>query len=452
MEPQITILLDVRREKQGFLYPLKLRVYWKNKAVMYPLIYDLSKLDYEKLEAKRVSDNLVIIRDQVNDIQHEAKVAAKKISPFDFNKFEDSYINTNKFFRCKVKVVKSSLPKQISDEIPEEWKSKFSIFKEEPVFADNASVIYLSIIKTFLYQGRIGTATIYQTGYNSLKNFRGNVRLSEITVRFLQEYEGWLVNEKGNSKTTVSFYTRSIRAVFNEAIENKIISRDDYPFGRKRYAVPSGRNIKKALNKESISKLYYSKIEIENQQKAKDFWFFSFYGNGMNVKDIICLKYKNIKGEFLVFERAKTEMTNRGKEPIIISCFINQDMLDIIEKWGNKEKDPENYIFPILEKGLTPIKQFELKQNFTQFINKNMAKISKKEDIGKNVKTMESRHSASTLMKNAGVSPHFIKEALGHSSLQTTENYLAGFEDDKKKEFASVLNDFKKDFGPPDIL
>ena len=65
---------------------------------------------------------------------------------------------------------------------------------------------------------------------------------------------------------------------------------------------------------------------------------------------------------------------------------------------------------------------------------------------------MESRHSGSTLMKNAGVSPHYFKEAFGHSSLQTTENYLAGFEDDKKKEFAQVLNDFKKDFGPANIL
>ena len=73
-----------------------------------------------------------------------------------------------------------------------------------------------------------------------------------------------------------------------------------------------------------------------------------------------------------------------------------------------------------------------------------MAKVSDKEMIGKKVKTMESRHSASTLMKNAGVSPHYIKEALGHASLKTTENYLAGFENVQKKEFSKVLNSFKE--------
>jgi integrase len=46
-------------------------------------------------------------------------------------------------------------------------------------------------------------------------------------------------------------------------------------------------------------------------------------------------------------------------------------------------------------------------------------------------------------MKNAGLSPHYIKESLGHTSLKTTENYLAGFENEQRKEFAKVLESFK---------
>jgi|HubBroStandDraft_5_1064220.scaffolds.fasta_scaffold382583_1 integrase/recombinase XerD len=125
------------------------------------------------------------------------------------------------------------------------------------------------------------------------------------------------------------------------------------------------------------------------------------------------------------------------------SWDLTQDMRDIIERWGNKEKGPENYIFPVLSPGLSPIRQYEIKENFTQFINKNMAKISVNEEIGKNIKTMETRHSVSTLMKNARLSPHYIKESLGHSSLKTTENYLAGFENEQKKEYLKILEDFK---------
>ncbi|MCW3089491.1 MAG: site-specific integrase [Ferruginibacter sp.] len=445
METQVSVVLDTRREKKAGLYPLKLRVYYQGKTILYPLIFDLTKVDFEKMDAKRVSDTLSKIRENIVAVELQAKVAANKIVPFDFEQFSKIFILENEYFRKRSTPLKTEPNRQdIADDIPAEWKKKFGIFKEISPGPDFISIIFYPIIKSLLYQARIGTAGNYQTSYNSIKAFRGNVKLSEITPRFLKEYEGWMTNEKGNSKTTISMYTRCVRAVLNEAIENKLMKREDYPFGKRRYTIPMGRNIKKALNKESISKLYYSKIEMENEQKAKDFWFFSFYGNGMNVKDIICLKYKNIKEEFLVFERAKTELTNRGGEPIIISCFLNKDMQDIIDRWGNKDRDPENYIFPILSIGLSPIRQFEIKQNFTRFINKNMAKVSDKAMIDKKVRTMECRHSASTLMKNAGVSPHYIKEALGHASLKTTENYLAGFENNQKKEFSKVLDDFKE--------
>ncbi|MEO7049989.1 MAG: phage integrase SAM-like domain-containing protein [Ferruginibacter sp.] len=384
MQPQLSIVLDTRRKKNNSLYPLKLRVYFKSKTVRYQTIYDLSKDDFDKLDSKRISANLANIKEKIGDIEFKAITATKKISPFDFEKFYDTFIRDNDVFNVRIKPSKTESVTHVpANDIPVEWKKKFTIFKELHPGPDYISTVYQAIIKSLLYQARIGTAENYLTSYNSLKAFRGNVRVSEITPQLLKEYEGWMINDRGNSKTTVGIYTRVIRAVINEAIEQKLMSRDDYPFGRRRYGIPTGRNIKKAMDKVSISKLYYTEIESKEQQKAKDFWFFSFYGNGMNVKDIICLKYKNIKGEFLVFERAKTELTTRGREPIVISCFLNQDMLDIIERWGNKNNDPENYIFPILKPGLSPIRQFEIKKNFNDFINKHMIKVSEKAAIEK---------------------------------------------------------------------
>lgn len=77
-----------------------------------------------------------------------------------------------------------------------------------------------------------------------------------------------------------------------------------------------------------------------------------------------------------------------------------------------------------------------------------MAKISKRAGIGRIARTMETRHSCATIMKNAGVSPHYIKESLGHTSLQTTENYLAGFENVQRKKFAKILEGFKEEYVP----
>lgn len=366
------------------------------------------------------------------------------MKPFNFEEFYNEFIFGHPLLAHK-KSAKKKIPKadERKVDVPEEWKKKFSIFKEVHPGKNYVSWIFEEIIRSLMFQTRVGTADNYQTTYNSLKRFRGNIPVTDITPRFLKEYESWMLYERKNSKTTVGIYTRVIRAVINEAIELKLMKREDYPFGRRRYRVLTGRNIKKALDQASIAKLYYSEALTESQLKAKDYWFFSFYGNGMNIKDVITLQYKNIKGEYLVFERAKTELSTSG-DGVTISCFINQDMWDIIERRSNKDKSPDNYIFPILTPGESPLNQFLTRQKFVQFINKNMQKVKKPLNIDKKVNTMETRHSASTIMKNAGVSPHFIKESLGHTSLKTTENYLAGFENEQRKEFAKVLEDFKK--------
>ena len=47
-------------------------------------------------------------------------------------------------------------------------------------------------------------------------------------------------------------------------------------------------------------------------------------------------------------------------------------------------------------------------------------------------------------MKNAGASTEYIQEALDHHDIMTTENYLDGFENNIKKEYAAKLTAFKK--------
>ena len=87
---------------------------------------------------------------------------------------------------------------------------------------------------------------------------------------------------------------------------------------------------------------------MESEQRARDYWLFSYFGNGMNAKDIACLKNKNINDSYVIFDRSKTERAMRS-EPKPITVFLTDDMKAIIEKWGNKDKSPGNFIFPVLE-------------------------------------------------------------------------------------------------------
>lgn len=59
--------------------------------------------------------------------------------------------------------------------------------------------------------------------------------------------------------------------------------------------------------------------------------------------------------------------------------------------------------------------------------------------IEQKIGTYAARHTFSTVLKRKGVSTAFIKEALGHSSEVTTENYLDSFADDVKLQYANLL-------------
>lgn len=61
--------------------------------------------------------------------------------------------------------------------------------------------------------------------------------------------------------------------------------------------------LKKALSIDDIFKIYYyeCKTGIAGEQKAKDFWLFSYFANGMNPKDIAFLQWKNKQLLYNVF-------------------------------------------------------------------------------------------------------------------------------------------------------
>lgn len=90
------------------------------------------------------------------------------------------------------------------------------------------------------------------------------------------------------------------------------------------------------------------------------------------------------------------------------------------------------------------MRQYELIELFIQSINDWMKKIRMKLGIEKSVTTYVAPHTFSTVMKRSGASTEFIQEALGHTNIKTTENYLDSFEKELKKEFAIRLVSFKE--------
>lgn len=444
MSISTSIILDQRRIKKNGKFPLKLRVISNRIVRDYSTIFEMPEADYKKLNAPRISAEVRQYKRNCEQIISGANLAIEQLEVFDFLKFENEYINANaKFFKIKrstTGVNEPNKPKDLFDYTP--FLKRFTIFQEDHSKPKSISITFLSYIKKLLLQGRIGSAINYQRTFRSIKAFNGNVLFSDITVSFLYQYENWMLNRSA-SRTSVGIVLRPLRAIFNEAIEDGIIKRENcYPFGRRKYQIPASRNVKKALTKEELGRIYFYKPGSEKQERGKAYWLFCYFANGMNVKDMIFLRWKNIQGEYLIFDRSKTESSTRiNPRPIII--YLTEELWSLINTHGNADRSPQNFIFPFMQPNLTSLEQFDLLGYVRQFINKAMAEIAKKTCIDKPITTIVTRHSFSTQLKRAGVSTEYIQEALGHTNIKTTENYLDSFPVEMKKDFASKLLSFK---------
>ncbi len=406
MYPSIYLLLVTRRAKKDGTYPVKLRVVYNREYHDYPIGINLSQDQYDNATVSKPKKQYKELSIELEAVKARANEIIKNITPFTFQKFEGEFRSTK--------------------------KSAFDIF---PVYDE-----YIALIKA---EDRIKTASSYTTAKNSFKSFKNKIGFYDITAEFLKRYHTWMV-EQGNSITTIGIYVRSLRAVYNYAINPLgIIKRDEnYPFDKRNYMIPAGRNIKKALSFEEVKKIYNHSVEQGSPaDKAKDFWMFSYLCTGVNFKDIALLKNKDIDGNMIRFVRAKTKNTTQGNQTTI-SYYISEQVQNIINKWKGDDTRADAYLFPVLAKGDDPETEVKKIAQFIKNTNDYIKKIAAAEGITKTVTTYFARHSAATILKKSGANVEQIREALGHHSTSTTMKYLDSFDDDTKKELSTSLTSF----------
>lgn len=395
----VKVILDTRRVKKGGLYPLKLRVSYNQNSRYLSLNKSISKDDYKKVLGKAPRKNYKEIQKLIIKSEEKAISCIDNMSEFDFNTF-------NSLYRGK---------------------------KNKPCDV----IAYISkTIEQFQCQNQLKTASLYSCLSSSLETYHEKEKLlfSHITIRFLENYEQWMLNN-GKSTTTISMYLRSLRAIFNHAITHEIIDIKHYPFGKRKYQIPSGNSTKKALSHCDIKLIANYTTSNIKYLYYRDLWLFSYLANGANMVDIFSLKDDNIQEGFIVFQRKKTKRTSR-LNPILIRVFITDRMQQIIDYW---QPHNSSFLFPVLEENLSEEHIVRRVENAIRQINKYMGYIAKEIGISKHVTTYTARHSFSTVLKRSGASIAFISESLGHKNIATTAHYLDSFEDDEKRKWSLKL-------------
>jgi integrase len=168
----------------------------------------------------------------------------------------------------------------------------------------------------------------------------------------------------------------------------------------------------------------YTDFRDKDEKDALGLWFFQLRCNGINLKDLLLLKWSHRMDNCFVITREKTKRTTRGnQQPIIIP--ITPKLESQLAEFGVKDSP---YVLGFLKDGMTESQILDKRAKVAKELNKKLGIISQRLNLSVELKTKTTRDVYATYLRNKGVSLEIISNGLNHTSVNTTRHYLGAFD------------------------
>lgn len=269
-------------------------------------------------------------------------------------------------------------------------------------------------------QHKYASQQLYSAALHALLHYAGCLKYPFRTLSrdFIAGYLEYL-NKRNLAAGTIAKYMAILHTVcFRASCLGVEINRERL-FAGLHPAV--GRTAKRAVDKSILAQI--ARLNLDNQpvlKYASDLFLFSFFAQGMSLVDILHLKEENIKNGQIRYARAKCGTR--------ICLGITPQMKNIIDTYRTRNSR-EEYLFPTL-RGTQNGSAVEYKtyRSALRATNRALLKISKLLQLDVPLTTYVARHTWATNAKKSRIPIPIIQEALGHTSVRTTEIYLQQFD------------------------
>lgn len=273
------------------------------------------------------------------------------------------------------------------------------------------------IINRYRMAKQVGTQHKSISILNKLKEFlkSENLTFQEMTVRFITEYENYLIGELKNKRNTINKDLKFIKHVFNYAVQQELIHENINPFNR--IIMHSEETNRGFLSPAEIGLLEgYNGNDLE--MKCLTTCLFQYHSGGLRISDVLLLRKENLENGRLQINIKKT-----GKQ---MDHILRDEAKTILE--GNIWNDEESgIIFNFIPKGKVWDDTVEGIDSYisstTALINKYLKKIGKSLGIKKNISTHIFRHSFATNALAGGMRVEHLQGVLRHANIRETQNY-----------------------------
>lgn len=455
------LVLDKRRTKSDGTYPIKMRIVINRRSFHIALGHSVEEKHWNenKEQVSTHSKTVENVNRLNNKLLKEKNLIRDKLLELD----ELQGLETLSLTEIKSRLTGGS--------------------KVEPHLIE----FFNTIITELEISGNVGNARVYKMVRDSISNFLGkeDIPLTQVTFKWLTKYETWFLSS-GNSVNGLSVNLRTLRALLNKAIKREILSSESYPF--KKYSIKNQKTKKRAVKQSGLEAIKEYQPVSPNQQKAKDYFFISYYLMGASFVDLAFLQVKNIVGgrveykrkkggrlysikitpplqtlldKFLSGKKDEDFILNVIKEQVGRHLYNNVSFKNrIVEYFTEGDDQPRRFKVSdsmkaqVMEKRegkerraflLNLVFTEELKKQYRNVrdelkrYNDNMKVIGQACGVNHKITSYVSRHSFATIAKFKGVPVPIISQALGHESLDTTETYLAEFDDEVMDKYNEMI-------------
>jgi len=250
----------------------------------------------------------------------------------------------------------------------------------------------------------------YIGSHNVLREYKSNIKISDITLEFIHKFDDFLSKKRDNADGGRENNHRNLRTVISYAKNSGFPIENFYGKGHGKFQMPKSKSPKIYLTKDEVKKLRDLILTFDKFSTKRRVLQMFIFGccTGFRISDITSLQWKDV--DFTKKRIKKIQQKTKTPVTAIINPIVTFSILDF-----KAEKQGENSLV---------FKKFD---NST--LRKHLKKIVKSVGITKDVGFHTARRTFATLKLHDKTPVATISKLLGHKSIRTTEKYL-GIEDD----------------------
>lgn len=324
---------------------------------------------------------------------------------------EKNKVLSRYLFQCENKVREMEL----TGEIRKMGYSEIKAALKKCLEGETISTSVQDHFRVVIGRKSVGTGKIYTLTLKKISAFKENLPIgfSDITHQWLVDFEDYLKRE-GHEINGINLHMRNLRAVINDAIRNKILTKYDYPFLQYKLKSEPTKHRDLSVNDIRVIRDY----EDPQYRKYLDIWMLIFYLGGINIGDLLLLKRCALNNGYITYRRQKTK-----GEYIVIP--VVEEAQKIIDKYIG-----DDHLLNILDIYSGNYKTFlrRMDKALKSFGPYTVLKHGKKErkPIFPFLSTYWARHSFATIAcEDCDIPEDVVGRILGHKQKSVTGIYIS---------------------------